>query len=142
MDIDDRALNKGIKRTENNLHINSRINFVKKDIFSEIDNNSKSVDERLRADVVFAMAITHHLILTQKLEMFAIVDKLYSLSNKYVIVEFCPLGLWSADSPEKIPEVPEWYTLDWFLKELERRFIILEYEDVEHRVSIVCEKRK
>ncbi len=47
-----------------------------------------------RSDVAIAMAVTHHLILTQGFHISAIFEAIKSFSKKYVFIEFMPLGLW------------------------------------------------
>lgn len=77
------------------------------------ENIRKMPAQRLGADIVIALAVTHHLILTQKVKLDTIVELLYSYSKRYVIVEFMPLGLWSEGATDV--EVPDWYNLDWFI---------------------------
>ena len=55
---------------------------------------------------------------------------LSSLTNKYVIVEFMPLGLYSG-SLENIPPVPNYYTLDWFKNNFSKYFDYILDEEVE-----------
>ena len=50
-----------------------------------------------------------------------IFDTLEVLSNKYVVVEFMPLGLYFGDM-DNIPPVPEYYTLEWFRNSFSERF--------------------
>ena len=58
-------------------------------------------------------------------------------TKKYIIVEFMPLGLWNG---ETAPELPEWYTLDWFLDNLKKYFNILKIEQTEiNRIAILGE---
>lgn len=86
---------------------------MKKNILSLNENIRKTPAERLGADIVIALAVTHHLILTQKVKLDTIVELLYSYGKRYVIVEFMPLGLWSEGAINV--EVPDWYNLDWFI---------------------------
>ncbi|AGC76574.1 hypothetical protein LX97_01235 [Nonlabens dokdonensis] len=75
--------------------------------------NTKVISDRINADVVMALAVTHHLILTQDITLDHIFNVLKSLSTKYVVIEFMPLGLYSGDM-NNIPAVPDYYTLEWF----------------------------
>ena len=81
----------------------------------------QDVASRIRCDAVVALALTHHLILTQNMNLKVILETLSNLSNKYVIVEFMPMGLWDGDSITS-PSVPSWYTTDWFENEFTKIF--------------------
>lgn len=88
------------------------------------------------SDLVVANALMHHLILTQGLAITAIVGRLSALTNKYVIVEFMPLGVAGIKS-----RLPLWYTLEWFLENLEKEFEILKVNKLEkNRIVIIGEK--
>lgn len=80
----------------------------------------------LRSDLVVANALTHHLLLSQRMSMKAIVDRLAVLSNKYVIVEFMENGIY-----KRKKDLPRWYTLDNFVKSMEDRFSDLNIQQVE-----------
>ena len=75
-----------------------------------IDTN---IEERIKADVVMALAVTHHLVLTQDIPLQHTFKVMERLTNKYVIVEFMPLGLYSGEE-NVTPTLPDFYTLDWF----------------------------
>lgn len=93
--------------------------------------------QRLKSDIVFALAITHHLILRQGFHVSTILKRLKQFSEKYVAVEFMPLGLWGGGT-SPIPEVPEWYTFDWFKQAFEQEFRILHVEEIaKNRVLFV-----
>lgn len=80
-----------------------------------------------KSDIVFSLAITHHLILKQKYLLPVIFERISKFSNKYVVIEFMPLGLWSKESN---PEVPDWYTEGWFIAEFQQYFEILVKEEI------------
>ena len=90
--------------------------------------------KRLMSDLVVSLAFTHHLILTGNYSLATIFERLSLFSNKYVMVEFMPLGLWSLD--HKIEhELPQYYTLEWFRDEFENYFeLILEEKLEENRI--------
>jgi len=94
----------------------------------------KGTSKRLKSDLAVALAVTHHLILTDRFSLGAILERLIMFSNKYVAVEFMPLGLWSIES--KIEQnLPEWYNLDWFRDEFVKYFdLIIEEQLEENRV--------
>ncbi len=108
-------------------------------------------NEKFKSDIVFAMAITHHLLLTQGFKIDGIFERIASFSNKYVYIEFMPLGLWGGDI-DKLEIIPEWYTLDWFRSKFKSHFkllheVILEshiikYKIYPHRVLFVGKLRQ
>ena len=93
-------------------------------------SNTLKIEERINADIVVALAVTHHLILTQDVSLTHIFKVLKSLTNKYIIVEFMPLGLYSADM-NNIPTLPDYYTLEWFKNAFSEEFEHILDEEVE-----------
>jgi hypothetical protein len=95
---------------------------------------------RLRSEMVIALAVTHHLILTQKYSIDSILKALTRYSSKYLIVEFMPLGLWDGATA---PAIPEWYNETWFIENLSRYCDILQRKELEpNRVSFVVKIKK
>lgn len=100
-----------------------------------------------RADVVLALALTHHLFLTQKLSFGVIAKKLASMSSKAVITEYMPDGLGGTRTqPNVVPNpLPSGYSLDDFLLALRRHFEkvkVIDYgREVQfsRRTMILCE---
>ena len=93
--------------------------------------------ERFKSDVVMALAVVHHLVLSQKVSIAQVFKTLSAYSRRYVFIEFMPLGLYAGKS---IPNVPSWYTLDWFRKSFETYFRILLIEKLEkNRILFVGE---
>ena len=88
------------------------------------------IENRIKGDAVMALAVTHHLILTQDVSLDKIFQVLKSHTNKYVIVEFMPLGLYFGDM-NNIPSVPEYYTLDWFSNAFSKYFDHIIDEEIE-----------
>lgn len=96
------------------------------------------LEDRIRADLVLALAITHHLLLRQKSDIDTILQSFYEISRKYLVVEFMPLGLWNGTSA---PPIPAWYTKEWFRAHLEGFFNVLLEEQLEpNRIIYLCEK--
>ena len=97
------------------------------------------VHERLKADAVLALAITHHLILTQKIYIETVFEKLNSFTKKLVFTEFMPIGLW--DGKTTLP-IPKWYNINWFRKNFKKFFNIL-YEEIleDNRILFVGLRR-
>jgi hypothetical protein len=84
---------------------------------------SKKSHENFKSDIVLALAVTHHLILTQRFDINFIFEKVKSYSKKYVFIEFMPLGLYYGDD-NNIPPFPTWYNKEWFKKNFENHFEI------------------
>ena len=98
--------------------------------------NWKPLTKRIASDVVICMAITHHLILSQGINLRELFKYLKSLSRKYLIIEFMPLGLWGGNEVDST--VPEWYTLDWFIECMKEYFVIQSVEQLEkNRVLLI-----
>lgn len=97
--------------------------------------------KRLKSDVVLALAVTHHLILTSNYLLSTILERISSYSNKYVMIEFMPKGLWSIED-QKETNTPEWYNIDWFKDEFIKHFNLLRIDELEqNRILFVGEKR-
>ena len=98
--------------------------------------------ERFRSDLVIGLALTHHLILAQRVSLERILEIFDKYSNRYVLLEFMPLGLYSAKSKYPPPPVPDWYTFDWFKETFERSFNLLHVEHLEeNRILFFGEKK-
>ena len=109
-------------------------------IFSDEMPLDKRTYERFRADAVFVLDVTHHLILTQNIPLDYIFKTVSKFTNHYVFIEFMPLGLYSNNSKVQIP-VPSWYNVDWFKRELSKFCYIICEEKLEaNRILFVGEK--
>ncbi len=120
-DIDERAVDFMYLRAKNRA---AKIFPVLLDFLSPVYQNlyyaeTNSVFKRYKADVVLALALTHHLILTRKTPIDSIFEALTMYTDKYLFVEFMPLGL-------RRGKVPEWYTVDWFREHFEKYFELIE----------------
>lgn len=101
---------------------------------------TKPPAQRLQAEAVIALAVTHHLILTQRLPLDKILSAICHYAHSYVFVEFMPLGLFSGHSET---DVPAWYRLDWFREGCSKCFrIVVEEQLEENRILIVGKKDK
>lgn len=99
----------------------------------------ESRQTRLRCDLVLALAVTHHLILSQKFALTAILETLGKFSRCYVLVEFMPLGLHNG---ENAPPLPDWYSADWFEAGMQQAFDIVGKETLEdNRVLYIGKHR-
>ncbi|NTU89707.1 MAG: radical SAM protein [Actinobacteria bacterium] len=84
--------------------------------------------ERFRADLVTALAITHHLTLSQMLSIQDVMRIIAGYSHHYALIEFMPLGLWNGTSA---PALPDWYSLEWFHKAFLEYFDLILNEQTE-----------
>lgn len=94
---------------------------------------------RFGADVVLALAVSHHVLLTQQVRIDRFLATVGSFARRHVLIEFMPLGLWNGKSA---PPLPEWYHVGWFRESFERHFRLLREEKLEeNRVLFVGEVR-
>lgn len=107
--------------------------------FSQSIGDFKFPDDntRLKSDLVVALDLTHQLILAQKLTLDFIMLRLKKLTNKYVAVEFMPMGLTKSNAG-KNTRLPDWYTLDWYRAGFERTFNLVDerHIDLNHVIFI------
>ena len=85
-------------------------------------------DKRFRSDVVLALAVTHHLTLSQGFQLREIMRTIAGYTRRFALVEFMPLGLWNG---QEAPPLPNWYNLDWFQRSFCEFFDILQVEELE-----------
>jgi hypothetical protein len=97
-------------------------------------------EERLRADLVVALALTHHLLLAQGYDVDFVLETLSAYATQYVAVEFMPLGLWVKGQTAR---TPPWYTRDWFRESFSKHFEpVVEEELRENNVLFVGRVRR
>lgn len=101
---------------------------------------SSAVD-RMKADLVIALAIVHHLAFRQQLTFEEIIGQFELFSNRYLLIEF----IQQEDQyiTNFIKEGFEWYTEDNFVAELKKKFTILDTAKStpsETRTIYLCEK--
>ncbi len=84
--------------------------------------------ERLKAEAVLALAVTHHIVLGQKLAIELFFEIVARYSKKFVFIEFMPLGLWDGKTA---PPLPSWYNQDWFRAAFEKYFTVHLIEKLE-----------
>jgi len=111
---------------------NIPLNSILQNCMYPIYGTSKPPWKRFKSDAVVALALTHHLILSQYLRIDFIFEIMSKYTKKYIFVEFMPMGLWDG---VYAPLVPEWYTIDWFRTSFMKHFeIILEEQMEENRI--------
>lgn len=93
-----------------------------------------------KADLVLALALTHHLILGQGCSLSHVANVLANYSTDALLVEFMPNGL-GGTKPQPDP-LPAFYTLDGFLTALQTRFasveVVADNKVPSWRVLILC----
>jgi hypothetical protein len=90
---------------------------------------------RLRSDAVIALAVTHHLLLTQGVPVEQVLRRIAAFAGRFVFVEFMPLGLWDG---AKAPPVPSWYNIEWFRAAFVREFDLWHEELLEPNRVLFC----
>jgi hypothetical protein len=101
-----------------------------------------SLRQRYESEMLIALALTHHLILTQKVPIANIFEQFSKFTTRYIITEFMPQGLFGPNAKHKYI-APEWYTLDWFKEAFESEYELLFMEQLEtNRVVFVGQKKQ
>jgi hypothetical protein len=68
---------------------------------------------RFKSQATLVLAVTHHLILGQKISIDEMFETILQYTKEYLFIEFMPNGI------DKGP-VPEWYNIDWFKSHFEK----------------------
>jgi hypothetical protein len=127
-DYDEDAVNK-MYDFFNQSRYSNQLSPVLLDFMRPIDlYNAGTPSDRLKSEAVLALAITHHLILTNNYGVDIILEKVSRYATKYVFIEFMPMGLWDGNVA---PPTPEWYTQEWFASHFSKLFDLVQVEKVE-----------
>jgi hypothetical protein len=120
---------------ENSININLIVNN-----FLQLTDDIPLV-KRLQSDVVYGLELTQELILSRNLPINIIFNVFNNVSNKYVFIEFMPFGLWS-DDHNSTPNIPSWYTIEWFRDNFLCFFNLIEEIKIEkNRILFFGEKK-
>lgn len=104
----------------------------------EYPSEFSSAEGRFKSDLVVALAVTHHLLLSQNRELYVVLETIKKYTRRYCIIEFMPLGLW--DGVHDTPEIPEWYTLEWFREGFRKHFRLIDEKKIsDNRIVFVGE---
>ena len=126
-DADESAIDKGFCASKvEDLSINWA---VLNPFFTELNSTEDSPVSRFQADAVVVLALSHHLVLTRGLQLDWVLNMLAQYSRKYMLIEFMPLGLYVAG--QESPSPPAWYNKDWFQREFEMHFDVIECTPIE-----------
>lgn len=82
-----------------------------------------SLSDRTRADAVVALALTHHLLLSQHVPIGRMFQNFSRYTKRFIFVEFMPLGLW--DGVHEPYPTPQWYTEEYFVQNMQKFFRVL-----------------
>ncbi|MFN3530587.1 MAG: hypothetical protein ACK417_11750 [Bacteroidia bacterium] len=126
-DYDEKAVNKMYLRLR---ETQKAISPAVLDIVSTIwGNYGREVSLRYRREAVIALALTHHVTITQKVPFEKFIRDLADFTSSYLFIEYMPLGLYSGDE-SKTPPLPDWYTEENFVDAMSKYF------DIEHREQL------
>ena len=98
-----------------------------------------------QAELVLALALTHHLSLSQHFPFAHIAENLVGYCTRALIVEYMPNGLGGVRV--KPDPLPEWYTLEKFMEAFRRHFQSVEVvtypaENASPRTMVLCDGKK
>lgn len=124
-----------IKNAINKLYLDvKRSNNVLPLVYDFLNSSGKigllTIEKRVKSEIVLVLAIIHHLLLSQDVDIDDVFRKLKKFASKYVIVEFMSLGLYSGDD-KTIPVLPKYYNLNWFRTHFEQNFKLIYDESLE-----------
>ena len=109
-----------------------------------LEKEYSSIYTRARCTMVMALALTHHLYISDQLSFVKIASMLYRFSEQYVITEYIPINDEKVQLliKDKYREYPD-YTEVSFRKALESHFSIKEYRQIDgsERIIYLLEKK-
>ncbi len=96
--------------------------------------------ERFRCDMVFALALVHHLVFTNSLTFDYVVKVFSSFTDKWLVTEF--VGREDRHIPDWVDGWPPWYSLDNFISAIKKEFKIVEVlpSNEDHRRLLLCSR--
>lgn len=110
-----------------------KVSYVNCNAMKHVFSERLSFEKRFKSDIVIILALLHELILLKGYRIEYILNKFAKLTNNYICIEFVPIGVWT---PNGNFQIPKWYTVDWFRKNLNSYFDIL-YEEQPSKNGIV-----
>ncbi len=127
LDSDLKSLEKGFSRVE---VVEGRLHFAYFDFAQPwMSANSKPYWERFHSDLVIMLAVTHHLVLTERMTFLQIFERLQLLTHGYLLIEFMPLGLWHSEISAN--EIPANYTEEDFVSAMSKFFSVTQRIELE-----------
>lgn len=88
-----------------------------------VSANSENYSTRFNSELVLALAITHHLALTEMMSFDQIANLLSSLTRMDLLVEYMPKGLVHFENQNI--KLPTWYTLENFKLAFDEQFELI-----------------
>ncbi len=132
-DADERAVDAAYERTRSERGaLHTAVLDLVYSIMSPFDDPPVA---RLRSDAVIALAVTHHLLLTQGVPVDQVLRRIAAFAGRFVFIEFMPLGLWDGTNESS---VPDWYNLEWFRAAFVREFELWHEELLEPNRVLFC----
>lgn len=132
-DADEPAVDLAYERTK---AAGGRLNTAVLDFVQPMTNPAgEPPAHRFRADAALCLAVSHHLLLTQRITVTRMLRSIALHSSRLVFVEFMPLGLWDG---KIAPPVPAWYNLDWFRAAFRAEFDLRHEESLETNRHLFC----
>lgn len=105
----------------------------------EVNYFTSTPAERFQAELVTALAVTHHLTLSQGFPLSEVMGTIAAYTRRFAMIEFMPLGLWDGRTA---PPTPGWYTAEWFQDAFTRHFKLLSVAQLEpNRVLYLGSRR-
>lgn len=123
-------------------NIGSRLSVGVVDLVEPKSPDFHASKKRMVNQAVLALALTHHLILSQGMSVKSAIEEICSFAERYVFVEFMPLGLYVRHMDIPLAKFPPDYSRENFRETLNKRCVILDEIQLEaNRVLFVAEKR-
>lgn len=94
------------------------LDFLKPTFKTLCNAENVATTKRLNSETLLVCALTHHLLLKQKVSINEMFSAFSKYANKFLFVEFMPGGV------DKNP-VPTWYNINWFRTNFTKYFKIL-----------------
>lgn len=136
-DLDEQAADIGYRASKTS---DMEISFVNYNIMAPIVRPPHTLPcKRFQSDIIFALALLHHLILAQGFALSNILVELERYTRNYICIEFMPNGLWVHGAEVKIPD---WYTVDWFREEFIRHFELLHEAKIADNAIVFIGRKK
>lgn len=140
-DKDVNAIDSFFKITSENVLLQDKVTCALLNIMSSIQNYGDSAFERLACDAVFALALLHHLVLSDHSPIELILSNLEQYTKKYIFIEFMPYTHLNTHS-RIVDESLAYYTEQWFKSAFVKTFDLLKIERLElNRILFVGQKK-
>ncbi|MGC8747492.1 MAG: hypothetical protein ACP5RR_01245 [Candidatus Kapaibacteriota bacterium] len=139
-DFDSKALEDGFEKYAYRMD-GKQIYFANYDLIWTVSHPYWQPPEiRFKSDVLYALALTHHLMLGSGVRLNFIFEVFKKYTKKFAFIEFMPLGLWA---PGAQVNIPNWYTEEYFQRHFKIYFEIIWREQLEpNRILYIGKLKK